>query len=121
SDVTLSNTEGVWLFGGGGNDTLWAAGSTATGGPFTVNILDADGGAGNDTIASGAGDDALAGNANTANGDTLDYSGATTGVNVNTAGGVATGMGSDTISGFENFVGSAFNDAFTGSGADEFF
>jgi len=86
-----------------------------------VNILDADGGAGNDTIASGAGDDALAGNANTANGDTLDYSGATTGVNVNTAGGVATGMGSDTISGFENFVGSDFNDAFTGSGADEFF
>jgi len=24
----LSNTEGVWLFGGGGDDTLWAAGST---------------------------------------------------------------------------------------------
>jgi len=121
SDVTLSNTEGVWVFGGGGDDTLWAGGSTATGGPFTVNLLDADGGAGNDTIASGAGDDVLAGAANTANGDTLDYSAATTAVNVNTAGGVATGMGSDTISGFENFVGSAFNDAFTGSGSDEFF
>ena len=46
--------------------------------------------------------------------DTLDYSAATTGVTVNLNTGTAHGVGSDTLSGFENIIGSAFADDLTG-------
>jgi Ca2+-binding RTX toxin-like protein len=82
------------LDGGDGNDTIF-------------------GGDGNDTIAGGAGADSLSGDTGT---DTLDYSASGVGVSVNlasgaTSGGDATG---DTISGFENLTGSAYNDSLTG-------
>jgi hypothetical protein len=120
NDVTLTGIEEAAFGGGLGDDTFWAAGSTATGAAFTINIVESNGFGGNDTIASGAGDDVLIGNANGVNGDTVDYSGATVGVNINTTGGVATGMGSDTVSTFENIVGSGFNDFITGNATGEF-
>jgi Ca2+-binding RTX toxin-like protein len=112
-DVTLAAVEDVFVDGGDADDTIWAAGSTATGAAFTVNLT-ATGGDGDDTLASGAGDDDLDGGVEVTLGDTIDFSGATAGVNVNLLGGVATGMGSDILGDFENIVGSAFNDSLTG-------
>jgi hypothetical protein len=119
NDVTLGGVEEAFVDGGNGNDTIWAAGSTATGAAFTVNLT-ATGGSGNDTLASGAVDDDLDGGANTATGDTIDFSGALAAVNINLTGGVATGMGSDVLFAFENVVGSGFNDTIIGSGLDDF-
>jgi microcystin-dependent protein len=74
-----------------------------------------NGGNGDQTIEGGLGNDALSGG----NGyDTLSYRLATAGVTVSLLGGTATGMGSDTISGFERVIGSAFNDSLTGDAGD---
>ena len=113
-DMILAAVEDVFVDGGDRDDTIWAAGSTATGAAFTVNLT-ATGGDGDDTIASGAGDDALRGGLDGKLGDTLDFSGATAAVNVNLLREVATGMGSDALADFENVVGSAFNDHITGN------
>ncbi len=79
-----------------------------------VNVI--DGGAGNDTIAGGAGADTLTGGANT---DTLDYSASSAGVTINLTANTAAGgdAASDTISGFENVIGSAFVDTLTAAAA----
>jgi Ca2+-binding RTX toxin-like protein len=61
-DVTLAAVEDVFVDGGDGDDTIWAAGSTATGAAFTVNLT-ATGGDGRDTLLGGAGNDTLKGNA----------------------------------------------------------
>ena len=67
-DVTLEAVEDVFVDGGDGDDTIWAAGSLATGAMFTVNLTatggDGDeGGDGRDTFQGGAGNDTLRGNA----------------------------------------------------------
>ena len=61
-DVTLAAVEDVYVDGGDGDDTIWSAGSTATGAAFTAN-LSARGGDGKDTLQGGDGNDALKGNA----------------------------------------------------------
>jgi hypothetical protein len=117
-DVTVAATEDVEVFTDAGDDVIWGAGSTATGGPFALPLT-ADGFGGDDTLASGASDDDLdGGTGGEVSGDTIDFSGAAAGVNVNLLGGVATGMGSDILSGFENIVGSGFNDSLTGDTGD---
>ena len=84
------------LVGSQYNDTLTGDGAD--------NVI--EGGLGNDTLVGGLGD------------DTASYAGATAGVTVSLAlqgGAQATGnAGSDTLSGFENLAGSAFNDSLTG-------
>jgi Ca2+-binding RTX toxin-like protein len=68
-------------------------------------------------IEGGAGNDTLDGRSNGANGDTVSYSTATTGVTVSLAitGPQNTfGADTDTLSNFENLTGSAFNDTLTG-------
>jgi Ca2+-binding RTX toxin-like protein len=92
------------LTGGSGNDTLFGGGGTDT----------LFGGDGDDVISGGAGGDSLNGGAGT---DTLDYNSSGTGVSVNLAtntvsGGDAQG---DTITGFENVIGSGANDTLTGT------
>lgn len=76
-----------------------------------------NGGAGNQTIEGGLGNDQMNGGAAF---DTLSYRHATTGVSVNlgitTA--QATGMGNDTVLGFEAIIGSAFDDTLTGDALD---
>ncbi|WP_256469659.1 MULTISPECIES: hypothetical protein [unclassified Bradyrhizobium] len=70
-----------------------------------------------DLLEGGAGDNALVGGAGT---DTVSYEHATAGVTVSLALTTAqntVGAGTDTLTGFENLTGSAFNDALTGSGA----
>jgi Ca2+-binding RTX toxin-like protein len=106
---------------GAGTDTLTAfenlAGSsfndTLTG-DANGNVI--GGGAGTDTIDGGAGNDILDGGTGS---DTASYASASSAVSVNLA--IATGQntlgaGSDTLSGFENLTGSAFNDTLTGDG-----
>lgn len=120
---TLINIEN--LIGGTGNDTLT--------GDVGVNLL--DGGAGDDTIKGGAGNDILMGGAGI---DTLSYEDSPTRVIVNlfdlsaiTIGGITVDPGhafdgftffplpfptpTDTVSGFENVIGSAFNDHIQGT------
>lgn len=84
------------LVGSQYNDTLT--------GDANANVI--EGGAGNDALVGGAGD------------DTASYAGATAGVTVSLAlQGSAqntVGAGSDTLSGFQNLLGSAFNDSLTG-------
>ena len=99
------------LIGSSSNDTL-------TGDGLANRI---DGGAGDDTIDGGAGNDILIGGLNSAAGDTVSYASSAAGVTVSLAiqDGVTAqntlGAGTDTLSGFENLTGSAFNDTLTGS------
>jgi Ca2+-binding RTX toxin-like protein len=107
SAVTINlsgQTEAFTITGSANADTI-------TGGSGADTI---DGGAGNDTIEGGLGIDTLTGGADT---DLLTYAGATAGVTVSLATTTAQntgGAGTDTISGFENLTGSAYNDTLTG-------
>jgi Ca2+-binding RTX toxin-like protein len=96
SDTLTGNAAANVIEGGSGNDTI-------------------DGGAGNDTIDGGDGNDTLIGGAGT---DTASYASAFFGVTVSLAlQGVAQNTisaGIDTLSGFENLTGSAFDDVLTG-------
>ncbi|MFO1009992.1 MAG: Ig-like domain-containing protein [Planctomycetota bacterium] len=101
----------VTLRGGDGNDVLWASGGNDVleGGAGDDRL---DGGAGNDVVRGGAGNDSLRGGAGT---DTVDYSDATSGVRVDltrTTAQNTVGAGTDTLSGFERAVGSAYDDTF---------
>jgi Ca2+-binding RTX toxin-like protein len=94
--------------GGGGNDNL--AGGAGN------DILNGD--ADDDTIEGGLGNDTLNGGSNTAVGDTVSFAGfialpgATAGITVDLSLSIAqnTGAGSDTITGFENAIGSDHDD-----------
>jgi Ca2+-binding RTX toxin-like protein len=96
------------LIGGNGNDTL-----SGNSGANNIN-----GGNGDDFITGGAGDDVLAGGSNGTAGDTVNYADAISRVTVSlaiTSAQVTGGAGRDTISGFENLVGSSYGDVLTGS------
>ena len=112
-DVTPSGIENFTVDTGDGDDTVWGAGSTATGGLFP-NGITSDGGAGDDWFASGAGTDAFTGGAGE---DAIDASGGTSSVTVNlTAPGSLTGggLGFDTLFTIEDIQGSGFGDFLTG-------
>jgi Ca2+-binding RTX toxin-like protein len=90
------------IYGGYGNDTL--IGNTLN------NLL--DGGAGNDLIIGNSGDDRLNGGLGV---DTVSYVTSGSSVNVNLTTKKATGgTGNDSLNGFENVVGSNFNDYIKG-------
>lgn len=93
-DSLTGNASTNALYGQGGNDTI-------------------DGGDGNDTIRGGEGADSLIGGNGT---DTLTYQGALGGVSINLATGSASGSEAtgDTFTGFENLLGSGFNDTLVG-------
>jgi Ca2+-binding RTX toxin-like protein len=103
---TLVGVENV--IAGAGNDVL-------TGDALSNRI---DGGAGDDVIDGGAGSDVLTGGLGI---DTVSYASATAGVTVDigrTSSQDTRGAGRDTLSGFENATGSAFNDVLTGADGD---
>ena len=103
--------------GGDGDDTLVgsAAANALEGRAGNDNL---EGGDGNDTLIGGDGNDTLVGGAGV---DTASYAGATAAVNVDLVTGGATGAaGTDSLSGIENLVGSAFDDTLVGDGADNF-
>jgi len=88
-------------------------GDTLTG-DYLANII--DGGNGNDLIEGGDGADTLIGGGGN---DTVSYAGSTGDVVVNLAlGSAADGAGGkDTLTGFENILGSQFDDSLRGDGA----
>jgi len=114
-----------WIDGGDGNDTLKGnVGNDTLQGGLGNDIL--GGGDGNDWIDGGAGDDlftfnqsgddVMIGGVGT---DTVDYSNSTDGVTVNLATTAAQLIsvfsGTDTLSGIENVIGSAYNDRLAGN------
>ncbi len=114
------------LVGGPGDDVIDAlAGNDLIVGLGGNDVL--FGSEGNDTLRGGAGDDLLDGGvladfqsqAGFADTDTADYSAAGSAVSVNLATGTAADGdgGTDTLTGIERVVGSAFDDVLTGSGA----
>lgn len=113
SVTSLFGVTNDWINGDDGNDTIdGAAGNDCIfGGTGNDSII---GGTGNDTIEGGIGADTLSGGAGI---DTLSYASSSGAVTVNLAtntvsGGDATG---DVITGFEDFIGSAFADTFSGT------
>ena len=104
TDETLTGATGSdTLSGGDGNDVLIGLAGNDT----------LDGGNGDDVLRGGAGDDTLIGGSGI---DTATYSEANVGVTVNLSvtGAQVTGVGSDTLSGVENLIGSTFGDILTG-------
>jgi Ca2+-binding RTX toxin-like protein len=112
-DTLTGNGNANRIDAGNGGDTVAGLGGDdlLIGGTGPDSV---DGGADNDTIAGGIGNDTLIGGAGN---DTADYSslnGAVT-VNLSTTIGQVTGLGTDTISLFENIVGGIGNDKFVGT------
>ncbi len=110
---TISDVEGV--VGGSGVDTII--------GSAKANNL--SGGAGNDSINAGEGDDIVEGGAGADTlvggdgSDTLSYAGSTQSVTVTLGGAVSGGDAEgDTVVGFENLIGSKFDDTLTGDLGD---
>jgi len=113
SITSLFGVTNDWVNGDDGDDTIdgGAGNDCLLGGTGNDSII---GGTGNDTIEGGPGADILSGGTGT---DILSYASSSGAVTVNLAtntvsGGDATG---DTITGFEDFIGSAFADTFTGT------
>jgi Ca2+-binding RTX toxin-like protein len=131
NDTLSGNVGDNLLDGGAGIDTLsYAAASAAIAVNLGLTTAQATGGAGTDTIANfenltatafndtviaGAGDNVLDGGAGI---DTLSYASASAAVKLNlglTTAQATGGSGTDTITNFENLVGSAFNDTVSGT------
>lgn len=107
-NIMDGNDNANTLTGTSGNDIMNGYGGTDT----------ISGNGGDDTIDGGADSDTMTGGANTAVGDTVSYLSATSGVSVSLAiirAQVTGGAGTDTLSGFENLMGSNLNDRLTGS------
>lgn len=108
--------------GDGGSDTITGV-ENVTGTDYADTITgDSNnnillGGNGDDLIEGGAATDTLTGGSGT---DTLTYANATSGITINLA--ISStqntgGAGTDSVSGFENLTGSAYNDNLTGDSA----
>lgn len=99
--------------GGAGTDTITAF-ENILGSAYNDNLT---GSSAANLIEGGAGDDYMDGGTGT---DTLSYTRATSGVTVSlalTTAQITGGAGTDTVLGFENLTGSAFDDVLTGSTA----
>ena len=106
----------------GGSDTVFASASFSLVGGFAeiltltgTGAINATGNALANLISANAGNNILNGGAGV---DTLSYASATAGVTVSlglTTAQATGGSGSDTVLGFENLTGSAFNDVLTGN------
>jgi Ca2+-binding RTX toxin-like protein len=111
------------LVGQGGNDTL-EGGDFASGSGVGDGLA---GQAGNDVVRGFAGNDTIVGtdpgddtfDGGAGSGDTIGFAGAVGGamIDLGQTSPQATGQGTDTVSGFENALGSAANDTLIGNGA----
>src|SRR5438132_1121464 len=110
-DDTITGTSGDDVIVGlGGNDTIdgGLGNDTICGGPGNDDLRGSDG---NDSFEGGPGDDSIAGQVGS---DTVSYAKAPAAVEVDLAGGIATGDGTDSLAGLENVIGSNFNDTIKG-------
>jgi len=135
NDAVVGSAGNNQLEGQGGNDTLsgMAGNDSVTGGSGN-DIL--QGNEGGDTLRGGAGNDTIDGGVvldriNFTDGNSLTYSDATAGINLNLSGITGNGStgagtvqdglgGTDTVSNVNFFTGSSFNDSFLGSSAVSF-
>lgn len=127
SDVPAGTAGSDVMFGLGGNDVLDGEGGNddLAGGAGNDQL---NGDADNDTIEGGDGDDIMDGGTHGAAGDTVSFAGfiaspGTSGgisVNLSVAGVQNTGAGADTLTNFENVIGSDYNDSITGSAGINF-
>jgi Ca2+-binding RTX toxin-like protein len=118
SGVNVNLTAGTASDGEGGNDTPLANFETVLGSPFADTLHGAAVGGdslfgedGNDTLASGAANDVMNGNAGV---NTVSYASAAGPVIVTLPGGSGTGDGTDTLLNLQNITGSSFADILTG-------
>ncbi len=127
-DVIAGLGGGDTIDGGAGNDTVSFASDTAgvtvsllantaaggqAAGDTLVSIENLTGGSGDDWFEGTNGANVFIGGANTAAGDTVSYANAGGGVDVSlaiTKAQATGGGGTDTLSGIENLIGSAFDD-----------
>ena len=106
--ISLNLATGL-VTGGFGNDTV--VGIENVGGSILNDTIVGDGG--NNSLQGRAGNDTLDGAGGS---DIVDYFHAVGGVNVSLTTNTATGAdGNDTLSNFENILGSSFNDTLTGN------
>jgi Ca2+-binding RTX toxin-like protein len=114
-DVTLTTVSMMVVNGGNGNDGLTWDGGEGTGSISTISAA-FDGGTGNDRLAGSAATDMIAGGTGA---DTVDYSAATISVYIPSLPKmtVTSTIGSDTLTGIENAIGSPAGDYIYG-GAD---
>jgi len=116
-DVLRGGTGEDWLDGGDGDDQLSGGkGQDTLMGGAGDDWVDAD--SGDDTVLADAGNDTLIGGSGT---DTLDYSGAAAGVeaDLNARNVSSAATGNDTVSGFEMFIGSGFDDTIVGTSRND--
>jgi Ca2+-binding RTX toxin-like protein len=117
ADTVFSGVTGITINALAGNDTVTVGANIKNASNRKINVT-INGGDDDDTISGGSGNDLIDGGAGI---DTIDYSAATKGVDVrldlNKAGRDGLG-GRDTLSHFENVIGSAFNDSIRGDDND---
>lgn len=101
-DVLFGGDDNDDLNGNSGDDVLYDGAGTDV-----VN-----GSSGNDVVVAGEGDDVYKGGSGF---DTLDFSEATGSMMIDVSKKTAVGMGTDTFSGFETYIGSGFADTMKGS------
>ena len=114
------------IAGGAGNDTLYGGDGNdqINGGSGNDVIYD---GAGNDTVTAGDGNDYIFAGSGTdkyvggTGFDTLDYSAATNGINVDAGKKTVLGYTDDKLDGIEKIIGTSFDDNFIGGKASNFF
>lgn len=117
SDIVRGDSGNDSIFGGEGNDTLNGDSGNDVIHDGAGNDL-VRGGSGNDVFIAGAGSDRYEGGSDF---DTLDYSAATSELQVDASAKTVLGFTNDTLSSIEKIVGSQFADTFKGSkGADSF-
>ncbi len=142
ADTLVGTTLQDVVMGGGGNDTIHAvdgddvvyggAGGdevydlygddTIYGGSGRDGILDSEGndfinaGSDDDVVWAGAGDDTYIGGSGF---DTINFTRSSDAVNVDLSKGTSTGLGTDIVQGFEDFIGSYHDDKIKGSKAAE--
>ena len=116
TDASIQNLEAISASAAASGVTIDLSGQTEgftlTGSASADTIT---GGAGNDAIEGGSGNDTLTGGAGN---DMLSYASASAGVTVDISVSTAQntiGAGTDTVSGFENLTGTAFNDTLIGT------
>jgi len=111
-DVGANGIESFGVAGNDGDDALSAAGDGAILSAMTIALNPFTGGAGDDTLASGAAAEVLNGGDGT---DMADYSLATGPVQVPLVSTGSDGAAGDSYSSIEGAIGSAYNDQLTGS------